>query len=118
MVFQFLPKNRLGSMIKAMGGLSKKDVLHVAGLANLELSRSEVKKFQKQLSRIIDYINELKEVNTKSVEPTSQTTGLTNALREDKQNSSRSLSLTEATFGTKKIHQGYFVVPALLNKND
>ena len=55
-------------------------------MARIELTEKEKEKFSKELSLILDYINQLKEVDTLEVEPTFQVTGLTNVLREDEQN--------------------------------
>ena len=44
--------------------LSKEDVLKVARLARIELTDQEVEKFQVQLSDVISYIDQLKEINT------------------------------------------------------
>lgn len=64
--------------------LTKKQVEHIAKLARLDLSEAEIAKFQTQLSGILDYVEQLNEVNTDNVEPTAQVTGLTNVKREDK----------------------------------
>ncbi|MBU0766333.1 Asp-tRNA(Asn)/Glu-tRNA(Gln) amidotransferase subunit GatC [Patescibacteria group bacterium] len=64
--------------------LSKDDVKHIAKLARLNLKDSEVDKFTRELSSIIDYVDQLQEVDTKNVEPSEQVTGLTNGFREDK----------------------------------
>ncbi len=63
--------------------LTKKEVIHVAELSNLKLTNVEIKKFTPQLDKIIEFIATLSEVDTTNIEPTSQTTGLTNVLRED-----------------------------------
>ena len=101
-----------------MAKLSIGDVKHVAGLAKLELSKEEISKFQKQLSQVVDYINELGEVDTANTQPTSQTTGLTAVDREDEVNSNQGLTVEEAISGTDKIHNNYFVVKRLIEKND
>lgn len=93
--------------------LTTKDVQHVAKLANLNLTDTEIKKFRKQLSEVLNYIYLLQEVDTEGVEETSQVTGLTNVLRDDKP--SKSLSQNEALSNTKKTKDGYFVVPEILN---
>ena len=41
------------------------------------------RKFQTQLSGILDYVELLNDVNTDSVEPTAQVTGLSNVARDD-----------------------------------
>lgn len=99
-----------------MSKLSKADVLHVAKLAKLDLSDSEVEKFQGQLSKVIDQIGELSEVDTKNVEPTSQTTGLENVYRIDEVKTENCLSQDEVLSGTDKIHNGYFKVGAILSE--
>ena len=63
--------------------LTREQVLHIAKLARLGLREDEVEKFQTQLSGIIAYVDQLKELNTDNVEPTSQITGLVNCMRTD-----------------------------------
>jgi len=63
--------------------LSKKDVEHIALLARLGLTEAEKEKFALQLSSILDYFEQLKEVNTDKVEPSAQVTGLENVMRPD-----------------------------------
>lgn len=98
-----------------MAKLDKKQVLHIASLANLKLTESEVKKFTPELSKIVDFVSELSEVDVKGVEPTSQTTGLMNINRNDIASSEDSLT-GEEVFGTDKVHNNYFVVDALLSE--
>ena len=62
----------------------KIDIAHIAKLANLPLTPEEEKKYEAQLSQILEYINKLNEVDTENIEPTFNVTGLKNALREDK----------------------------------
>lgn len=47
--------------------LSKKDVEKLAALARLELSEDEKQRFAEQLSSILDYVEQLDEVETKHV---------------------------------------------------
>lgn len=66
-----------------MATLSDDDVRHIAKLARLKISDAEAKKFNKELSSILDYMEILHEVNTENIEPTAQVTGLTNVERAD-----------------------------------
>ena len=91
--------------------LTKAEVKHIAKLAQLDLTEKEIKKFQKQLSEILDYIGILNELDTKKVKPTSQVTGLENVFREDKP--TPSLSQEEVLSGTKKTHNGMFKIKAI-----
>ena len=99
-----------------MGKLKKSDIKHVAKLSNLEISDNEVASFEKDLSNVVSYIENFKEVNTDNVEPTSQTTGLTNVLREDKITNDNLLKVSDATSGTEKVHNNLFMVPMVLKE--
>ncbi|MEK7518093.1 MAG: Asp-tRNA(Asn)/Glu-tRNA(Gln) amidotransferase subunit GatC [Patescibacteria group bacterium] len=92
----------------------KINITHVAKLANLTLSKEEQEKFESQLSSVLDYVNKLKEIDTKNVEPTSQVTGLENVTREDEVKPS--LSQEEALSNTKSKHTGLFKVKAILEE--
>lgn len=92
----------------------KINVPHVAKLANLILTDEEIKKFEKQLSAVLDYIKKLSEVDTKNVEPTSQVTGLENVVRED--TVSPSLSQEKVLSQAKSKHNGFFAVKGILDQ--
>lgn len=66
-----------------MPQLTKDQVRHIAKLARLTLSDTEVEKFTTELTSILQYVEMLQEVDTKGVEPTEQVTGLHSVLRED-----------------------------------
>lgn len=63
--------------------VSEEEVKHIAELARIELTSEEVNKFTKEISDILGYIEQLKEVDTEGVEPISQVTGKVNVFRED-----------------------------------
>lgn len=63
--------------------ITKDEVEHIAHLARLGLTEEEKEKFAQQLSSILDYVEQLKEVDTEGVEPTAQVTGLENIFRSD-----------------------------------
>ncbi len=63
--------------------LTKDEVRHIAKLARLNLSEEEVEKFTKELSSILDYVDQLQEVDTEGVVSTAQVTGLNNSFRAD-----------------------------------
>lgn len=91
----------------------KIDVKHVAKLANLPLKKDEERKFEKQLFDILNYVEKLKEVDTKNVETTSQVTGLENITRDDK--TKPSLTQKEALSNVKSVHNGFIKVKAILD---
>ncbi len=57
--------------------------MHVVTLARLSLTKEESETFVNQLSGILDYINQLEELDTDNIEPTSHALDLNNVFRED-----------------------------------
>ncbi len=81
----------------------KIDVVKVAKLANLPLSKEEEEKYAKQLSQILDYMEKLNRADTSKVDATFNVTGLSNVMREDE---------TEVCLTHKK---GYFKTKGVFN---
>lgn len=63
--------------------ISRADVEHVARLARLWLSESELERMREQLSSILQYIDKLRALDTDSVEPTAHAVPLVNVMRDD-----------------------------------
>ncbi len=89
--------------------LNSDQVKHIAKLSRIQLTDEEVEKYRTQLSAVLGYIEQLNELDTSSVLPTVNTTGLMNVLREDFQKDS--LPVTDATKNSKLADKGFFVVP-------
>ena len=66
-----------------MAKLTRDDVLKLAQLARLDLSDAEVEEFRTELSEILQYVEQLQDIDVKGLKPTNQVTGLTNVTRED-----------------------------------
>lgn len=92
----------------------KIDVLHIAKLANLPLKKEEIKKYEKQLSSILEYIENLKKVKTEGTAETSQVTNLENVTRDD--TTAPSLSQDEAISNTNNKQNGLFKVKAIFEQ--
>lgn len=63
--------------------ITKEEVRHIAGLARIGVDENEVEKFATDLSAVLDWIEELKEVDVTDVEPTAHITGLENVTKND-----------------------------------
>ncbi|MDZ7587125.1 MAG: Asp-tRNA(Asn)/Glu-tRNA(Gln) amidotransferase subunit GatC, partial [Patescibacteria group bacterium] len=64
--------------------ITKEQVVHVAGFANLQISEAELDLYTKQIQDILGYVEQLDKVNVEGVEPTYQTLdGMVNVWRED-----------------------------------
>jgi aspartyl-tRNA(Asn)/glutamyl-tRNA(Gln) amidotransferase subunit C len=63
--------------------LERQQVDHVARLARLELSDAEAERMTVELSKVLDHIEAIRELDLDGVEPTSHVVDLVNALRAD-----------------------------------
>ncbi len=63
--------------------ISKEEVEHVALLARLRFDESEKERMTTQLNSILDYMDQLKELDTAQVEPTFHAVARRNVYRED-----------------------------------
>lgn len=66
-----------------MTQISRDDVLHLAQLSSLQLGNDEIDGLQGDLESIVEYINQLAELDTAGVEPTYEVTDLENIYRDD-----------------------------------
>ena len=92
--------------------ISKEQVEHVARLARLEVSEDENAMFARQLSAILTYMDQLKEVDTEGVEPTATVLPTENVFREDAVKPS--LTQERALANAPDQADGFFRVPKIL----
>ena len=64
--------------------LTLEQVRHVAALARLSLTPEEEQRYQTQLSAVLEAVEQLRELDTTNVPPTSHATLIEANLREDK----------------------------------
>jgi aspartyl-tRNA(Asn)/glutamyl-tRNA(Gln) amidotransferase subunit C len=89
-----------------------KDVEHVARLARLELKDNEKQQFTEQLNAILQYAEQLEQLNTEHILPTSHAMPLVNVMRKDEAKSS--LPLEKVMLNAPDEEDGQFKVPAVL----
>jgi len=92
--------------------ITKKEVVHVANLARLDLDEESISKFAGQIDNILEYVDMLNRVDTKGVAPTSHAIFLTNVFREDKVKGH--LDRNEALANAPEKEDGNFVVPKVI----
>jgi aspartyl-tRNA(Asn)/glutamyl-tRNA(Gln) amidotransferase subunit C len=63
--------------------LSREQVLHVARLARLELTDEELERMAAELSKVLDHMETIGELDLADVEPTSHVVAIENVLRAD-----------------------------------
>lgn len=94
--------------------ISEEEVKHIAKLARLGLTKKEIGKFRKDLSKILDYIEKLKEVDVSKTEPTSHSIPIENVMRKDEageENLERRKKIIEMA---PEKREGYIKVKSIL----
>ena len=92
--------------------LSEKEVRHVALLSRLQLSDEEVHAYTEQLGKILGYVEKLKELDTRDVEPMISATASGNVFRADEPRPSLK---REDALASAPNHDGeYFRVPPVI----
>ena len=97
--------------------ITEKEVRYVAGLANLQLTETEVSKLQADLDGILEHMDKLKEIDTEGVEPMAQVlfdAGETATLRADVVVAP--LSNEVALGNAPQPGGGYFKVPQVIER--
>ena len=88
-----------------------KEVEHVAKLARLELSEEEKVKFSKQLGDVLEYAQQMNEIDTEGVEPMSHAIPIVNVMREDEV--VHEFSREELMANAPLKEDGFFRVPKI-----
>jgi aspartyl-tRNA(Asn)/glutamyl-tRNA(Gln) amidotransferase subunit C len=92
--------------------ITKQEVEHVARLARLELSEQEKETLTDQLSNILTYVEQLNELDTKGVEPTSHVLDINNVMRDDAPEASLPQDRALANGPDKAL--GHYKVPKII----
>ena len=94
--------------------LSRQDVEKISLLARLQLTPEELTVMTEQLSQIVQYIDQLSELDTEDVEPMAHAAEIFNVFAEDK--SRPSLDRDEALKNAPKRDDECYRVPAVLGE--
>ena len=92
--------------------ITKQEVEHVDRLARLELSEQEKETLTDQLSNILTYVEQLNELDTKGVEPTSHVLDINNVMRDDVPEASLPQDRALANGPDKAL--GHYKVPKII----
>lgn len=95
-----------------MARITEEQVKHVANLARLSITEEEAKTYTKQLDAIISFAEQLNELDTDGVEPTTHVLNIQNVLREDVVK--ESLPNEEALKNAPDHQDGQVKVPSVL----
>jgi len=94
--------------------LSRQEVLKVGTLSRIHLTPEEVEKFSSQLSAILDYVDQLRQLDTQGVEPLAHALPIANVLRPDQPRPG--LTPEQALSGAPDADGDFFRVPRVLDE--
>jgi len=92
--------------------LSRDEVLHIALLARLGLTDTEVDRLREQLSNILENFEVLQRVDTSGIPPTAQSIALQNVVSDDKV--TPSLPQSQVLANAPQEEENFFRVRAVL----
>ena len=95
-------------------GFSRRDVEAIAALARLELDEREVELFARQLGDILEYANQVQQIDTTGVPPTASVAASHAADREDEVTPSLDRNAALANAPDPAASAGLFKVPRVI----
>ena len=98
--------------------LSKKEVEHIAHLARIRLTDTELLRFEKDIDSILAFVGELGTLDVGGIDPLTGGTTLENVLREDVLDGSRREGDGEVlTRASKRHRDGYVFTPSVFERS-
>lgn len=94
--------------------ISLEQVDHVARLARLELSAADKERMRSELDGILSYIDKLRALDTRDVEPTAHAVPVTNVMRDDVEQPS--LPQEDMLANAPDRHRDMFRVPRIIEE--
>lgn len=92
--------------------ITKEDVEYVAALSRLEFSEEEKGNFTKQLNVILEYVNQLNELDTEGIKPAYHVIPVTNVMRKDEVRPS--MNSEKVLINAPETQEGCFKVPRII----
>jgi len=97
--------------------LTEEQVRYVAGLANLELSAEELRRFSSDLGEILTYMDKLNELDTRAVEPMAQVLYEAEQSATWRADQERAVIGAEAALANAPLSgAGFFKVPKVIER--
>ncbi len=94
-----------------MSKITKKEVEHIAKLAELEFGDEALNKFTYQLDQILSHVAKINEVDTSNIKPTSHTLEIKNVFRKDE--IKESVPVEDALSNAPEKADSGFLVPKI-----
>lgn len=93
--------------------LTERELEHLERLARVRLSGESREKLRGQLARIIDFVRQLQEIDTKGLKPRADVGALESVTRPDEVKPC--LPRDEVLAASPENRDGFFVVPAVID---
>lgn len=93
--------------------IDEASIKKIAHLARLEFDENSIEKMSKDMSQILDWVEQLNEVDTSEVEPLTTMSSEVNVMREDKVGAH--LDHEDGLKNAPKRDSDYFRVPKVLD---
>lgn len=92
--------------------IDREQVVRIAELARLKITEAEVERLTRQLGSILEFVEQLKDIDTSAIEPTCFLEPSHDPFRDDVEQPS--LSAEEALANGPRVKKGFFAVPKVL----
>lgn len=89
--------------------IEKQEVLKIIELAKLKIEDEKIDRFQKDFSQILEYVSELKELDTENISETSHSVDVKNIERKDAPLKYEGMNLIS------REKEGYLTIKKILN---
>ena len=94
--------------------LDESAIRHIAHLSRLKVTDEEITRYAAQLSEILDYMDQLNELDTTGIEPTAHPLPVSNVFREDAEKTT--LTPDRALANAPRQQDTFFQVPKVLDQ--
>ena len=96
-----------------MTTLTEKDVTKIAHLARLEIKANEIPKHVENLSKILDFVEQINSVNTENIEPIAHPLDGNGRMREDVITETDQREICQSI--APKTEEGLYLVPKVID---
>ena len=95
--------------------VDKDDVIKIANLSKISFKDDEIEKFLVDLNQIINWFNQLTEVNTEKVLPTFSSFDSDKGMKRREDNVSDGDYRDQITMNAPNTDEGFFLVPKVID---
>lgn len=92
--------------------MNEEQIRHLAKLASLELTDEEVKRYTNDMQGIINFANEVNNINTENIEISARALDIYNVFRKDEIKESQNRE--ELLQNCKTVQDGMFEIPNVI----